>query len=73
MEENTWICLDCARAGGRRERCMVCEYTRPLTLREKSDAAVRELTRAWMSDRTAEDVRFEEQNRKWVRHCRVLL
>lgn len=52
---------------------MVCEYTRPLTLREKSDAAVRELTRAWMSDRTAEDVRFEEQNRKWVRHCRVLL
>lgn len=41
----SWICLSCARSGGRVAFCTDCERSQVLTVRQRAEAAVRSLTK----------------------------
>lgn len=43
MEDTSWICLGCARQGGKQQDCVECESATIETLQQKADKAVKSL------------------------------
>ena len=62
-EVQTWICLDCARAGGRQNDCRGCWDSKVLTARQKSDAAVASLVMQFRREKKVEEDEYDRMER----------
>ena len=60
-EGTTWICLDCARHGGRQLRCPDCDKSHRQTVKERAEAAVRALINAFRAEKHDDLVTWRDE------------
>lgn len=63
-EGATWICMPCARAGGRQSGCLGCADSHRQTIKERAEAAVRELIRAFRAEKRDDFLSWRDEAEK---------